>query len=80
MSALSEINSKRFNRASRLSFKLIDQQASKAIDPRVTRRLARIVLSAMRNGILKDGYKPSNGLKRVARYGHKRRAQPKVNP
>lgn len=79
MSALSEINSKRFNRASRLAFKLMDQQAAKAIDPRVTRRLARVVLSAMRNGILKDGYKPSAGLKRVARYGHKRRAQSRVS-
>jgi hypothetical protein len=72
MSALSELNSKRFRKTSKLADKLSRQQAAKAIDPRVTRRLARVVILAM------DGRQPSAGLKRVARYGHKRRAQPKV--
>jgi hypothetical protein len=61
MSALSELNSKRSH-----------QQAAKAIDSRVVRRLGRVVILAM------DGRQPSAGLKRTARYGVKRHAQPKV--
>jgi hypothetical protein len=69
MSALSTLNSSRFNRASRICEIVASQQEDRAINPRLVRRLARTLITA--------GVKASPDMKRAARYGVKRHSQPR---
>lgn len=71
MPALTALESKRFSRLARLAAILASQQKAKSINPHVARRAARVLILATD--------KPDAAVKRIARYGVKRRSQPKAS-